>query len=107
MMTSRGGGGGAASNGPAASAAVRKQQQGQQQQQQQQSHLDPRKDKLAYFKDNFQTHDEDDFDPKIYYYPRQEKEVGYSPPPPNDEAAVCVPCVCDTLIATLTLTGIS
>jgi hypothetical protein len=66
MMTSRG----TATTGPPGAAA--RKQQGQQ------SHLDPRKDKLAYFKDNFQTHDEDDFDPKIYYYPRQEKEVNTS-----------------------------
>ncbi len=37
---------------------------------------DPRKDKLAYFKDNIQTpHDDEDFDPKIYYYHRQDKDV--------------------------------
>jgi len=35
---------------------------------------DPRKDKLAYFADNIQTHDEEDFDPKMYYYQR-DKEV--------------------------------
>ncbi|KAL6042925.1 RING-type domain-containing protein [Balamuthia mandrillaris] len=43
--------------------------------------LDPRKDKLAYFAGNIQTHDEEDFDPKIYYYQRQEKEgVGQGQP---------------------------
>ena len=32
---------------------------------------DPRKDKFAYFKDNIVTED-DEFDPKMYYYQRQD-----------------------------------
>lgn len=39
--------------------------------------IDPTKDKLAYFKDNVQDpHDqEEDFDPNMYYYHRQDKDV--------------------------------
>lgn len=43
------------------------------------SSIDPTKDKFAYFKDNVQDphEQEDDFDPNMYLYHRQEKDVSF------------------------------
>jgi hypothetical protein len=38
--------------------------------------IDPHSDKLAFFKDNIRD-EEETFDPQIYYYNRQDKEVRF------------------------------